>query len=450
MPKPSIDTGSFICYLSIGTGKGGYNFMDKQTLIDVITDQKKTGLPQHFVPRSLYEKVERLSGMKQILVLAGLRRVGKSTLLQEIRAKNKEFHYYINFDDERLIKFSTEDFQMLLEVFIELYGEQKTFYFDEIQNVKGWERFVRRLHDNGYKVYVTGSNASMFSKELGTHLTGRYVQMELYPFSFHEYVQYKDKDLLSSGPYGTTVKGKLKRLFRSYSMEGGIPEYVRTLEPEYLKSLYESVLYRDILVRYRISQERPIKELVYYLASNLGKEISYNNLKNLIGVGSPTTVSDYCFYLENSFLGFLINGYDRSLKRQIQSHKKLYWVDTALAHTVGFRFSPDRGRALENIVFIELKRRAKEIYFHHGKKECDFILRKGITIEQAIQVSSSLDQPETLQREKEGLIEAMEAYHLREGLILTEDQEKEEIVSMGRRKCRIHIQPVWKWLLGEK
>jgi uncharacterized protein len=162
----------------------------KELLKSVIFDQQKLGwntrnVKRDFPPAYLYNQ--------EIVVITGIRRCGKSTLLQQIRVEQVEKDYFINFDDERLIQFRVEDFQILYETFIELFGVQKTFYFDEIQNIAGWERFVRRLHDYGNKVFITGSNANMLSRELGTHLTGRYVSHELYPFSFREFLEYKGK-----------------------------------------------------------------------------------------------------------------------------------------------------------------------------------------------------------------------------------------------------------------
>ncbi len=424
--------------------------MNKNNLLEIIADQRKLSLPQTAVQRTAYAAIGALRPSKQILIISGLRRSGKSTLLQLIRAASPESDFYINFDDERLLHFSVEDFQMLWEAFIELYGEQKSFYFDEIQNIRGWERFARRLHDMGKEVFITGSNASMLSKELGTHLTGRHIQLELYPFSFREYLEFKNVKISNANAYSTVEKAVAQRLFRSYCIEGGLPEFLKNSRAEYLQSLYESILYRDIIVRHKLTHERPIKELVHFLASNIGKEVSYNNMKSLIGVSSASTVSEYCSYLEDSFLSFFINSFDFSLKKQIRYNKKQYFIDPALAQAVGFRMSADQGRILENMVFLELKRRGKEVYFHAGKKECDFIIRQSGTVVQAVQVASSLDSSVTRQREFDGLLAAMAEYGLKTGLILTEDQEGQQRVQLDGRKYAISIKPIWKWLLFDE
>jgi predicted AAA+ superfamily ATPase len=425
--------------------------MQIETLKDIILEQNSTGLPNNYVTREIDANLDQLESLQQIVIITGIRRCGKSTTLQLIRQKNKEKNYYLNFDDERLTIFSLDDFQKLLELFIELYGEQKTFYFDEIQNIDGWERFVRRLHNKNYKIYITGSNASLLSKELGTHLTGRTVQVEMYPYSFSEYLAYKQEDYPKNNldKLPGTKKALIRKQFNEFIEVGGLPEHLINHSALYLKSLYEGIIYRDIIVRYKLTNENTIKELVLYLASNISKDTSYRKLKTLLGLGSVTTVSNYIDYLNNSYLNFTINRYDRSLKKQIQSTKKNYFIDTALANAVGFRASDDRGRYLENIVFLELMRRGESgnIYFHSEKNECDFILRKGTEINTAIQVTQHLDSPKTKEREITGLLSALEAYNLTSGLLLTENHEETIEQSLPSRKVTIHVKPIWKWCL---
>lgn len=184
--------------------------------------------------------------------------------------------------------------------------------------------------------------------------------------------------------------------------------------------------------------------MVLYLASNVSKEITYNSLRSLLGVGSANTVADYCEYLQESFLCFFINRYDFSLKKQLHFAKKIYFIDQAVAQVVGFRISEDRGRILENIVFLELKRRYKNIYFHRQQRECDFLIKEGLHITMAIQVCVQLNSDTTRQRELEGLIEALNMYNLKEGYIITENEETTEKIE----HFTIHVIPIWKWLLN--
>ena len=194
----------------------------------IITEQRFVKSLKDFVKRDAYPKLQKYATFSEIVVITGLRRVGKSTLLQQLKSESTEQDYYINFDDDRLVHFELQDFQVLLEVFIELYGVQKTFYFDEIQNIDGWERFVRRLHDQGNKIYITGSNATLFSQELGTRLTGRYLQLELYPYSFSELLHHQSPSLELKNLITTEERGLALRAFGQYGLQGGIPPYVHT------------------------------------------------------------------------------------------------------------------------------------------------------------------------------------------------------------------------------
>jgi predicted AAA+ superfamily ATPase len=195
-----------------------------------------------------------------------------------------------------------EHFQLLHETFIELFGVQRTFYFDEIQNIPGWERFVRRLHDEGYKVFITGSNATMLSRELGTHLTGRYVQTELFPFSFNEFLAFKQHHWSESDLYTTDGRATLIGYFNEYFQTGGFPLYLKEGNADYLKSLYESILYRDVLVRNKLVNEKELLELVNYLASNVSKLTSFNGLTKIAGVKNATTIRNYLSFLQDTIL----------------------------------------------------------------------------------------------------------------------------------------------------
>ncbi len=418
--------------------------MNRTELKEILLDQNSRKEQEDVVERELFSQVESYTKNDAILIISGIRRAGKSTLLHQIRRKYPG--YYLNFDDERLINFKVEDFKLLEELCIELYGEGRIFYFDEIQNSPMWERFVRRLHDERKKVFITGSNASMLSKELGTHLTGRYLMLQLFPFSFREFLSLKKVEVNQNSAYLAASRAKIKKYFGEYVINGGFPEYLKELNPDYLKTLYENIIYRDIVVRYKLPHEKSLKELMYLAINNISKQISFNSLKKSLAFGSSTTVKEYFDYLENSFLIFLIPKFDYSLRRQIYYNKKVYCIDNGMAKYLGFRVAPDNGRLLENLVFVELKRKGKEVYYYADKKECDFVVKK-ITagIKEAIQVCYELTR-ENRQREIEGLLEAMKKFKLKEGLLLTYDQE-EEIKQKGKK---IAIKPVWKWLLEKE
>jgi len=417
--------------------------ISRNTIKSVIYDQQLLYKNKSLVGRLF---VPDFSKDKEITILSGIRRSGKSSLLNIVRNQNKEKDYFINFDDERLASFTVNDFQNLYEVFIEIFGEQKTFYFDEIQNVEGWERFVRRLHDNGNKIYITGSNATMLSKELGTRLTGRYIKYELYPFSFQEFLKFKQVNYTEKDIFTTFGRAKLKSKFNEYFKKGGFPGFLENENVQYLKSLYESILYRDVMVRNKITNEKEILELSLFLASNTAKLITYNSLKKVIGVQNATTVKNYMKIIQDTYLISLVNKYDTSLKKQVQNPKKVYFVDVGLVRIVGFHNSDNDGRLLENLVFVELKRRAKDVYYHKNKYECDFVIKQKNKITEAIQVSWSLHNDETRKREINGLLDAMNTYSLKQGLILTENDE--DNIKVNNKE--ITILPVWKWLLQYK
>ena len=415
--------------------------MDKAKIKQLLIEQHQQKIQSDTISRELLTNIKQFQNDNFIIIISGIRRSGKSTLLQQMRTSYLNDSYYINFDDDRFINFSIDDFQQLYETLIELFGAKQIFIFDEIQNIPEWERFVRRLHDAGKKIYITGSNASMLSRELGTHLTGRHISFSLYPFSFNEFLQFKKFELKNPQKITTEQKGIIKKYFNEYIEKGGFPEYLQSEKKEYLKSVYENIIYRDIITRYKLPNQRIIKEVIYYAVSNIGKEISFNQLRKLTNLTSATTIREYFEYFENSYLSFLISRYNRSLKKQIYSNKKIYFIDTGMAKILGFRTSEDIGRLLENIVFLHLKQQTKEIYFHKEKHECDFILKSGIQIIQAIQVTHNLQ--ENRKREIDGLLEALKMYNLEEGLILTSDQEEEIVVD----KKTITIKPVWKWVL---
>ena len=374
---------------------------------------------------------------KQITVILGVRRSGKSTLLRQFAEKFENF-YYINFDDERLLNFTIEDFQNLMIVFYKLYPSG-VFFLDEVQNIEKWERFVRRIYEEGLKIFLTGSNARLLSSEIGTHLTGRYFKIELYPFSFKEFLAYKKIDYKKKD---SQHKATILKRFDEYLESGGFPEFIKYQDNEYLKRIYEDILYKDLLTRFKIREVKVFRELASFLFTNVTKEISYNSLKNTLGFKSVMSVKNYIEFMRESFLVFELYKYDYSLKKQFVSDKKIYVIDNGLRNSVSFYFLKDSGRLLENMVFLELKRQGMEVYFFKDKKECDFIIKeKGIIIT-AMQVCFELNS-ENMEREVNGLKEAMKKFNLKHGLILTKNQEN--IIKTD--ELIMEVTPVWKWLL---
>jgi len=375
-----------------------------------------------------------------ITIISGLRRSGKSTLLRQFADRLADFHY-LNFDDERLLRFDYQDLDQLLIVF-KKYSDSKNILFDEVQNVAYWERFIRRLHDDGYKLFITGSNAKLLSSELATHLTGRYLKLELYPFSFKEYLHFYNVD-----PYdrNTNNIAQILKYFDSFNDNGSIPLSLVGNSDDILKQIYEDIIYRDIIIRFNVKKSKSFREVALYVHSNFGCEFSYGDIAKMLGFKSSTSVKDYLGFLEESYLTFTISKYDYSLKKQFLSNKKAYLIDNGIQKSISFRFMENSGRLLENTVFLELKRRNKEIYYHKAKKQSDFITRVGNKIVEAIQVTQVMDA-HNKDREIGGLIDAMQTYKLKEGLILTVNQQDE----FTKDGYRIKLLPIYEWLLNKE
>lgn len=414
--------------------------MEITQLGEIISDQlsvfqkKEQGFERHI-------NFQKFTGSKQVTVISGVRRSGKSTLLRQFSMKLPDF-YYINFDDERLINFTVSDFNNLIILWKKKYNS-KFILIDEIQNIINWERFVRRIHDEGNKLFITGSNAKLLSSELSTHLTGRYQKLELYPFSFKEFIDYHNLDLSSAST--SIMKAKIFKLFDDYILHGGFPEYIKYKDDEYLKRIYEDIIYRDIITRFGIKEVKSFRQLTNYIFTNFTKEASYNTLKNILGIKTTMSVRNYVGFLEESYLIFELFKYDFSLKKQYISDKKLYVIDNGIRNATAFYFSEDRGRLLENLVYIELKIRGKNLYYFKDKSECDFLIQDNNTITQVIQVTQRIDHSNE-KREFEGILNSFKRLQIKDGLILTENQDETRIIN----NKKILIRPIWKWLLDKE
>ena len=431
--------------------------MDKNKLKELLIEYKQRFLVNRtdLIRREIQDSTEPFIKFKEVVIITGPRRGGKSSLIKlicddlikkyNVPASNV---LYLNFEDERFIEFNTGDFAQIYELFLQINkptGKQY-FFLDEIQNVNGWERWVNRLYENeNIKIFITGSNASLLSSEISTALTGRNSVITNFPFSFREFLTFKNYKLQKNDFYQTKKRAVIKSFFQEYLKLGGYPEIIKINDPTLLEQYFKDIIYRDILPRYSIKKIKEIRELCLFLASNLGSIHSYNKLQNLIGVKSINTVKSYLEILEEAFLFFRINLFDYSIKRQIYNPSKIYIIDTALGNSISFKFSENIGHIYENIVFLELKRRNKEIYYWKSKKgkEVDFLIKKGLNIEEAIQVSYNLNDKKTLDREIESLLIAKDEFKVEHLSIITEDEETEKEIG----NVKIRIIPLWKWLL---
>ncbi len=417
--------------------------MFKDRLKEIVFDQKEVFNKQkNLIDRDVDYK--RYIETGQVVIISGIRRCGKSSLLYLIKEKmglDDPGFCYFNFDDERITR-ETGILDQVYNLHLEVYGTEPVFFFDEIQNVEAWEKFISRMYEKGSKIFVTGSNARLLSSEISTSLTGRNQVLALFPFSFSEYLRYK-KSGFDLKKLSSTAKALLIKNFNEYLEMGGFPLVVKENDLELINHYFQDLLYRDIISRYHLTQVDEIRQIGLFLASNTGKIFSYSTLQKVSGVKSTSSVKEYLEYFRQSWLFFYLKKFDYSVRKQVMNPKKAYTIDPAVANHLGMNFSSNKGRVLENIVFLELLRRGKEVYYHSGKKECDFLIKEGTGIARAIQVSLTLHE-ENRERELKGLAEAMDTYGLDQGLLITLDEESETVYN-GKQ---IILQPCWKWLLA--
>ena len=421
--------------------------MEKQAVKQILLDQRQeinNIFKTQIVEREIESKIKSTLDDKLIKVISGVRRCGKSFLAHKV-LKDKNYGY-INFDDERLFGIKTEDLNYLLEVLKEINPDFNYLLLDEIQNVEGWELFLNRLQRTGCNLVITGSNSNLLGKELASSLTGRHFLIELYPFSFKEFLKYKDFSFNENDLYITEKKAQIKRLLDEYIKLGGFPEISKVeFKEQYLRDLYDKIISRDIVSRYKIKYVKALKELSLYLFSNFGSSITYQKLKNILEIKSVHTIKNYMDYLEEAYLTFQLNHFSFKLKDQLSGRRKIYIIDSGLINSISFQFSQNMGILMENIVFTQLKRLGLEFYFYYSqsKEEVDFIIKDNLKIKELIQVCFNPDNIETREREIQSLLRASRYLKCDNLKIITSDTEKTDQVK-GKE---IKFVPLWKWLL---
>lgn len=416
----------------------------KSRLLQVAYEQRERLKRQkELIQRDIMAEARNyLQSDQRVLVVTGMRRVGKSTLVQQIMAETGNY-CYLNFEDEKLLDFTIDHFGELQEALIEVYGASDYYFFDEIQNVDRFEIAIRKLQDDGKKVILTGSNSSMLSMEFGTKLTGRYKQIELFPFSFTEYLRFKGIVPEEKDFYLPESKVNLLTHFMKWMEQGGLPEFLNHGDPDYVRTLFDNILYRDIIVRYGIRRHKEFRELVQLLATNLTLPITFSSLQKAIGLSNADTVREYLGFLSNAYMFYELRQFHDSFKKQLRNPRKIYINDAAFHNLVGYTNSQNLGRKLENSVYLALRRKSPEIYTFRGKGECDFITIDNNRHIIALQVCYDLT-PENEKREIAGLAEALSFFNLQDGIILTYDQEYE----IEKNNVKIKVLPAWKWMLS--
>lgn len=415
------------------------------------------------VSRPVYEKeIARKAVTGEILILKGVRRSGKSTLLvnemKRLIAAGCDVRdiLYVNFEDPRFLNYLSPDLMELIkETYLEFIApvNKPYFFFDEVQNIPAWEKWLLKEYaTKSAHLYVTGSCSSLLSREIGTALSGRYLDIEVFPLSFQEFLNFAGISITTKAER-ISKKTDINRYFRRFLNQGGFPKLVELDNEEsrqdLLKNYFDSILLRDIVARHNLTNYRSLEEMATFLLANTSSPNSTNKLKGLLGI-SHEKAKDYSTFLEEAFLISQLHRFSWSVKKQLANVRKFYAIDTGLANRVSFQVGSRQGQNLENIVFIELRRRGREIYYYKSKndREVDFLVKEGQTIKELIQVSLSLENEKTRKREFTALkTVADELSHLPESsprcLVLTMDHG-ENVQWQG---LEIEVVNVIDWLI---
>jgi len=382
-----------------------------------------------------------------IKVVIGPRRAGKSFFVVHTLRKSGSFGY-ANFDNEELVQ--VKHYDDIISEINQAYGNPKTLFFDEIQNLARWELFVNRLQRQGYNIIVTGSNSHLLGKELATHLTGRHLPTNILTFSFREFLDAKKIDTKN------TTSHRIKELLFDYMQNGGYPEtIVKNLDSkQYLGVLFESILYKDIIKRHNTRKGKEIEKLALYLLANAANEFSHLSTSKIIGLKSHLTAQKYAGYLEEAYIFFTINQFSFKTKQQGQN-RKIYCFDNGLIKAKAFQASPNLGKLFENMVAVHLKKSemqgAFDLYYwkNQQKEEVDFVIKSGTTVTKLIQACYDPASPETKKREVRALINASQETKCKDLLIITNDYDAEEEHEWFGNKAKITFKSAWKWLLEQ-
>ncbi|MFA6400515.1 MAG: ATP-binding protein [Salinivirgaceae bacterium] len=403
-------------------------------------------IAQEYIPRLNNLSATNYLSTSLIKLITGPRRAGKSVLALQLL--NKTNFAYLNFDDDLLLKNFDEN--SVVETLNEIYAGYEYLLLDEIQNLPNWELWVNKLYRRGVNLVITGSNAKLLSSEMATSLTGRYIQLAVFPFSFKEFINYFRVDH-SQVELSPQAKGLVLNNLNNYITNGGFPEVVcnPSVLKNYLSSLFDSVLLKDIMKRFKIRQTQQLYQLANYLLANYCNLYSYNQLKADLNLSSVTTTQKFVGYLEEPYLFLNLTRYNKKIKLQQKSSKKTYIIDNGFIRARSFEISPNYGRLLENAIFIELLRLGyrteQDIFYYRTRndKEIDFICRKGHTVEHLIQVCYDISNVKTLKREIDALIEAALELNCSKLYLITWDRDE----TLVQHNCIIIIYPAWKWLL---
>ncbi len=432
---------------------------------EILIKQNRHWRGEHFpvgVERDIKSSVESFLKTKYILAITGVRRSGKSYLLYQLietllHQTPPENILYVNFDDPAFMQIRSDPRGLdgFYSDYLKLKNpEGRTYlFFDEVQSIPGWEKWVKSTYDlvDSIKFIVTGSNSTLLSSELATLLTGRNLQFEVFPFNFNEVLRLKGEEVFISADVTEIFENNYRKkdTMRHYLSQilkyGTFPEILQMNEDDrefVLKEYYKDILYRDIVPRFEIRHVNKLEEAAYYLLSNISNSINYHKMSKLIGV-HENTIKDYMSYFERSYLSFQVSKFAYSIKEQMKKPKKVYFIDCGLRNAISFRFSQDTGRLMENLVFIDLRRRGCDIFYWKDGKEVDFAVKQGLKISELLQVSYDTSDHETRKRDESALLKGMDSLEMDEGFIITDDYFGDVVIDSRK----IRYIPLWAWLL---
>lgn len=432
--------------------------MDKQYL------KTQIAMRQAEFPTDLKKREKPLPvNAGKIITIPGVRRCGKSSRMEAVvnellaSGVERERFLWVSFDDERLVRMTSDQLDLIIEAYREMYPDidlsTAYMFFDEIQLIENWEYFVMRLHKHYSKnIYISGSNATMLSSELKSALRGWPEEEETFPLSFREYCEFKD---IKTDSWLESDIAKLRNAFFDYNNEGGFPEVVLTQNPlqkaRILQTYFDTMLLRDLVEHYGLSNIEVLRYYLKRIMANLTKPTSiraiHNDIKSRGLKVSKDDLYDWASHACDIFMFIRIANYSKSLQKIENSQPKYYCIDNGLRDAVLLPQSDDDGKKLENTVFLQLYRRRTpidQIYYYQGKRECDFVVQRGVDINQLIQVTWNMADEETRRREINGLVEAADVTGCDNLLIITADSNEEIKLDSG---AVIHVVPAWRWLL---
>lgn len=436
--------------------------MNKNEILEVLEDwnfwrkDQDTGFPR----LQYIEQLQSLKDSNQIIVITGARRSGKSYLMRGFAKKlisegiSKDNILFVNFEDPRFHRLDTDLLQKTYETYLESLNPKGSIYIflDEIQEVSEWEKWVRTMHElKKANLIISGSNAKLLSRELSTLITGRHVDITVFPLSFKEFLSFNNLEVNNSLDL-VNKKIDINRLLSEYFEYGSFPGVVLAgAKKQILLAYFDDLLNKDLIRRYKIRKTGKIKELAIYFLSNISTPSTYNSLKKQLLL-TTDTIKKFSNYIESIYLIFFVKRFSFKLKEQEKSPRKTYAIDVGLSNQVGFRFSLNTGRLAENLVFLELLRKKSldpemELFYFKNERhqEVDFVIKEFLKVKSLIQVCWNVEDLKTKKREINSLIVGLEDLNLKKGLVITEDYENVEYY----KEFEIKFIPLYKWLLNQ-